>query len=381
MKLSSRAILKIARLYKLADDNFSTKQLRNLRINPNESFVTAEFIIDKQRYGLIFSSLLDDESYHEMWPNLPDDVQILTNPLDEEAIITPFQGKNLMVFNFPRHAQRLDQFLSSEFDQNISRSQWQKHIKAGHVLVNGKIEKSTKREVSLVDEVAISIPKDQSADLDIPIIYEDENIVVINKPAGVLTHAKGGIANEKTVADWLRDRTSFGLDGDRPGIVHRLDRDTSGVLVGARNPASAKDLQAQFADRRIKKTYLAVVEGHLKHQAAEIDLPIARHPSVPSTFRVDPKGKSAQTIFEVLAVNDKFSLVKLSPKTGRTHQLRVHMAHLGNPIVGDRVYGQSSDRLYLHAYKIELTKLDGEKQTFTADLPEQFLTNFPDVKL
>ena len=216
---------------------------------------------------------------------------------------------------------------------------------------------------------------------DVPVLYEDEEIVVINKPAGVLTHAKGGISQEHTVADMLQPLTTFASDTNRAGIVHRLDRETSGVLVGARTPAAAEFLQKQFAQRTTKKTYIAIVEGVPKHTEALIDLPIGRSPAKPSTFRVDPKGKSAQTTYYVLDVQNGKSLVKLQPKTGRTHQLRVHMAHIGHPIVGDIVYGTSAQRMFLHAYQLELTAPNGERMTFTAPVPEEFLRNFPEVEL
>src|SRR5690606_6293672 len=141
------------------------------------------------------------------------------------------------------------------------------------------------------------------------------------------------------VADFFRRYTTNALDSSRPGIVHRLDRDTSGVIIGARNDETATLLKKQLADRTTKKQYIAVVDGHPKLDTAGIDLPIGRNPSAPSTFRVDPKGKPAITSYEVLKSNEKQSLVKLRPRTGRTHQLRVHAHYIGTPIAGDRVYG------------------------------------------
>ena len=227
----------------------------------------------------------------------------------------------------------------------------------------------------------MTIPETSQEHTDLPIIYEDADVVVIDKPIGMLTHAKGGISQEETIADALRHKMTFGSEGDRPGIVHRLDRDTSGVLIAARNQEAAVFLQKQFANRHAKKTYIAVIEGVPKITEAKIDLPIGRNPAKPSTFRVDPKGKSAQTIYKVLATNGAHSLVELRPHTGRTHQLRVHMAHIGTPIVGDRVYGAPGQRLMLHAYKLTIPLPSGEEKTFIAKLPGSFLEEFDGITL
>lgn len=213
---------------------------------------------------------------------------------------------------------------------------------------------------------------------ELPIIYIDDNVIVVNKPAGVLTHAKGVLNDEFTVADFFKRYTDFGLDTNRPGIVHRLDRDTSGVIIGARNTETAKLLQKQFADRKTKKTYFAILAGHPKLDKAIIDLPIDRDPKSPSTFRVDANGKSAVTKYEIINRNDKYSLVELQPKTGRTHQLRVHMKYLNTPILGDRVYAKPDKRLYLHAHSLEITIPSGERKTFTAPLPDEFMDIFPE---
>ena len=192
---------------------------------------------------------------------------------------------------------------------------------------------------------------------------------MVNKPASLLTHTKGGVANEATLADILRKKTNFPSNDNRPGIVHRLDRDTSGVILVAKNPSALAHFQRQFASRRVQKTYIAVTTGQLKYNKAKIDLPIGRDPSKPSTFRIDPKGKAAETLYESISKSGDYLLLKLQPKTGRTHQLRVHLSYLGVPIVGDRVYGgMQADRMMLHAYSLEITLTSGEKKTFTADL-------------
>ena len=381
MKLSSRTVLKIARLYHIADDITPVRALRNLRIDGRDEYVFAEFILNKTRYALLFGSIVQEETLDELWSDRPQNARALPNPLDADDSIAPFQGKFVVLYELPSEKVRLDAFLAGTFDSSRSRSLWQKYVKSGAVQVNGQVVTSPKTEIETTDEITVELPEQTADATDIPVLYEDEDIVVINKPAGVLTHAKGGISQEHTVADMLQPLTTFASDTNRAGIVHRLDRETSGVLVGARTPAAAEFLQKQFAQRTTKKTYIAIVEGVPKHTEALIDLPIGRSPAKPSTFRVDPKGKSAQTTYYVLDVQNDKSLVKLQPKTGRTHQLRVHMAHIGHPIVGDIVYGKSAQRMFLHAYQLELTAPNGERMTFTAPIPEEFLRDFPEVKL
>ena len=381
MKLSSRTVLKIARLYHIADDITPVRALRNLRIDGRDEYVFAKFILNKTRYALLFGSIVQEETLDELWSDRPQNARALPNPLDADDSIAPFQGKFVVLYELPSEKVRLDAFLAGTFDTSRSRSLWQKYVKSGAVQVNGQVVTSPKTEIETTDEITVELPEQTADATDIPVLYEDEDIVVINKPAGVLTHAKGGISQEHTVADMLQPLTTFASDTNRAGIVHRLDRETSGVLVGARTPAAAEFLQKQFAQRTTKKTYIAIVEGVRKHTEALIDLPIGRSPAKPSTFRVDPKGKSAQTTYYVLDVQNDKSLVKLQPKTGRTHQLRVHMAHIGHPIVGDIVYGKSAQRMFLHAYQLELTAPNGERMTFTAPIPEEFLRDFPEVKL
>lgn len=379
MKILPRTVLKIARLYKLADDNTPVKALRRLEIQTNESHVFAEFILNKQHFALLYGSTVDEESIDELWTEKPDNAEILPNPLDPEFIETPFQGKYVIMFRISPTKMRLDIYLSTKFDTTISRSLWQKYIKAGYVSVNSKVVTTPKFEVDETDEIALNLPEKEQADVDLPILYEDDDVIVVNKPSGLLTHAKGGLSDEPTVAEIIRPKTSFATDTDRPGIVHRLDRDTSGLLIIAKNPESAAHLQRQFAERTAKKTYIAITDSKPKLNAAKIDLPIGRNPSAPSTFRIDPNGKPAQTTYHVLTENDTQSLVELKPTTGRTHQLRVHLAHLNAPILGDRVYGKSSDcRMMLHAQKLDITLPSGERKVFEAEIPDEFKRFFPE---
>ena len=379
MKILPRTVLKIARLYKLADDNTPVKSLRRLEIQTDKSHVFADFILNKQHFALLYGSIVDEESIDELWTERPDNAEILPNPLDPEFIETPFQGKYVIMFKISPTKVRLDIYLSTKFDTTISRSLWQKYIKAGYVSVNNKAVTTPKFEVDETDEIALNLPEKEQADVDLPILYEDDDVIVVNKPSGLLTHAKGGLSDEPTVAEIIRPKTSFATDTDRPGIVHRLDRDTSGLLIIAKNPESAAHLQRQFAERTAKKTYIAITDGRPKLNAAKIDLPIGRNPSAPSTFRIDPNGKPAQTTYHVLTENDTQSLVELKPTTGRTHQLRVHLAHLNAPILGDRVYGKSSDcRMMLHAQKLEITLPSGERKVFEAAIPDEFKKFFPE---
>lgn len=379
MKILPRTVLKIARLYKLADDNTPVKSLRRLEIQTDKSHVFADFILNKQHFALLYGSIVDEESIDELWTEKPDNAEILPNPLDPEFIETPFQGKYVIMFRISPTKVRLDIYLSTKFDTTISRSLWQKYIKAGYVSVNNKVATTPKFEVDETDEIALNLPEKEQTDVDLPILYEDDDVIVVNKPSGLLTHAKGGLSDEPTVAEIIRPKTSFATDTDRPGIVHRLDRDTSGLLIIAKNPESATHLQKQFAERTAKKTYIAITDGKPKLNAAKINLPIGRNPSAPSTFRIDPNGKPAQTTYHVLAENDAQSLVELKPTTGRTHQLRVHLAHLNAPILGDRVYGKSSDcRMMLHAQKLEITLPSGGRKVFEAAVPDEFKKFFPE---
>lgn len=270
---------------------------------------------------------------------------------------------------------RLDSYVAQYWPE-LSRSQWQKNIAAGYVRVNGEPELSPKRMLGEDDEVTVHLPDKKSfVEHSLPVLYEDDNVIVINKPAGVLTHAKGEVTEEFSVAEFIRDKTTDGVDGNRPGIVHRLDRDTSGVIITAKNTKAKVHLQKQFQDRKAKKTYIAIVRGVPKLPEARIDLPIERNPKNPATFRVGASGKSAETFYEVVGSRAPYSVVRLKPTTGRTHQLRVHLAHIGTPIAGDLWYGGGKspiNRLCLHAESLEITIPGSERKTFYAQPPRDF---------
>lgn len=378
MKVSTRTIMKILRLYGVADDHASPRDLRRVVTRDHESFVQTSCLYQNNAYAFLLGSVVDEEVIDDLWPDRPTDAQLKENPLDPLTHTTPFQGKYVLFFTIPPRTQRLDTYLAQELDPSRSRSAWQKHIKAGHVLVNGQPVLSPKVDIRSDDAVEVHIPDAPQQDHEVAMLYQDEDVMVVDKPAGMLTHAKGGIMPEHTVADYFLPHTAFATDSHRAGVVHRLDRDTSGVLIGARHEEAAVWLQRQFANRTVQKTYVAVVEGCPALREATIDLPIARHPSRPSQFRVDANGKSAQTTYTVLATDGERSLVLLRPKTGRTHQLRVHLSHIGTPIMGDRVYGVAAERLMLHAYQLTLTLPSGVEKTFTAAIPPAFTALFPD---
>lgn len=256
--------------------------------------------------------------------------------------------------------KRLDLILVGIY-KSYNRSTLQKFIENGFVKVDGVLVTKPNQKFEDGVKIELNVPEEQkNADLVPEVIYEDDNVLVLNKPAGLLSMAKGEYCPEKTLED-------YGL------LVHRLDRDTSGVVIMAKNEDAQTMLRRQFQDRKAHKTYYAVVTGRPKMDEARIYLPIARDKKRPTTFRVDANGKESETFYKVIKADDKHSLIELRPTTGRTHQLRVHLNYLGHPIVGDVVYGgEKADRLYLHAKSLEITLPGGERRTFEAPLPESF---------
>lgn len=234
-------------------------------------------------------------------------------------------------------------------------------LKPGHRLRTGE-----KLRIDFDPKVLEQIP-----DIELPILYEDDDVLVVDKPAGVISHARGKYWNEPSVASFVRQKT--GQEGERAGIVHRLDRVTSGVMVCAKHAQALSFLQKQFSNRTVRKSYVAVIGGHLKEAEAVIEMPIARHPTKPKSFYVTASGKPATTHYQVAKRLEKHDIVRLEPKTGRTHQLRVHLKELGHPIVGDDLYGgEPAERLYLHAVSLELTLPSGSRKIFDSPLPAEF---------
>jgi 23S rRNA pseudouridine1911/1915/1917 synthase len=271
-------------------------------------------------------------------------------------------------------AQRLDQKVV-ELLPRLSRVFAARLVEDGKVTVNEDIVTKPGHKLREGDKVMVDYDLgelDAIPDIDLHVIYEDKDCVVIDKPVGVLSHSKGAFNPEATVATWLRSRL-HGLSGERAGIVHRLDRATSGVMIAAKTPEALKWLQKQFAQRKAKKTYYAVVAGQMPHDHAIIDMPIERNPKHPQTFRVHANGKSALTEYWAKQQGKQFALLELRPQTGRTHQLRVHLSSIGHPIVGDTLYdGEPADRLYLHAESLEITLPNRERRTFNVPVPAAF---------
>lgn len=261
---------------------------------------------------------------------------------------------------------RLDHLLVQRYPE-YNRSSLQTFVKSGYVKVDGEVVTKANAKFPPEIEIELTVPEAESLPRP-PVIYEDEHVLVIDKPSGLLSVAKGEYCPEATLED-------FGL------LVHRLDRDTSGVVVLAKDVATQEMLRKQFQDRLTHKTYYAVVKGKPKLPEAIIDLPIARNLKRPTTFQVDQNGKPSQTYYKVLAENAGRSLVELKPTTGRTHQLRVHLRHIGTPIVGDVVYGEpNGGRLMLHAGALEIDIPSGtgvERKVFRSALPEEFRAEFP----
>ncbi len=256
--------------------------------------------------------------------------------------------------------KRLDHMMVEIF-KSYNRSTLQKFIESGFVKVDGVVAKKPNQKFAEGAYIELDVPEEmKNADVEPDVIYEDDDVIVMNKPAGLLSEPRGQYCPEKTLAD-------FGY------IAHRLDRDTSGVVILAKTEEIQKFLKKQFQDRTVHKTYVAVVSGRPKLDEARIDLPLIRDLKRPTTFRVDANGKEAETFYKVLKANDKYSMVELKPTTGRTHQLRVHMKYLGHPILGDPVYGEEkADRLYLHARELEITLPSGERKIFKAQVPREF---------
>lgn len=265
--------------------------------------------------------------------------------------------------------------VATEMLPMLSRAYVHVLIQGKRILLNGGPQKAgyKLREGDIITTDFDESKIDQIADIDLPILYEDENVLVINKPAGIISHSRGRYWNEPSVASFVRQKT--GQEGERSGIVHRLDRATSGVMICAKNAETLSLLQKQFSERKTKKTYIAVVKGHMKLPEAIIDMPIERNPKAPSTFRVGANGKQSQTKYTVIESREGYDVVKLEPVTGRTHQLRVHLSYQRHPIVGDTLYdGENADRLYLHAFSLEITLPGSIRKTFEAPLPDEFNT-------
>ena len=376
-----RDILKILREFNIAGKLSNAGDIKNSKEYASAvgtRVLTATF--SQIQYFIIIDNKLDDdiikakELIDAISPHIVG--KFVKNPKEDsfETYGVRHKFHETYLFEVEPRTVRLDKELALRFRQ-FSRSTLQKYIKEGYVYVDEVAVKKPSSAILSTAEISLNIPPTSQSSVQAPpILYIDDSIIVINKPAGMLTHSKGALNEEYTVADFFRSYTTDALDTNRPGIVHRLDRGTSGVLVGARNSEAAVFLKKQFANRTVKKTYLALVDGQPKLESAKIDVPIARNPSSPSTFKPDVKGKLALTNYRVIKTSGLRTLIELNPKTGRTHQLRVHLRHIGTPIVGDYIYGKSKpgQRMFLHAASLELTLPGGKRATYLAPLPPEF---------
>jgi 23S rRNA pseudouridine1911/1915/1917 synthase len=273
-----------------------------------------------------------------------------------------------------KQAKRVDVFISELYPQ-FSRSYLAKKIIEGKIKVNNTNTKVSYKlhfnDIVCFKDIEFN---NQPTNIDLPIVFENDFCIVINKPSGLITHSKGSNNNdEASIASFISNRIATNMSGNRAGIVHRLDRVTSGLIIAAKTTFALDYLQKQFANRKVTKSYLAIVNGHLERQQAIINMPIERNPKHPSTFRVGPNGKTAQTSYQVITSNKDYSLLMLTPTTGRTHQLRVHLKSIKYPIIGDKFYGgMEYQRLLLHAYKLTINLPDIGKITFTAPIPQEF---------
>ena len=279
---------------------------------------------------------------------------------------------------------RLDLFLASELAQ-FSRARLQALIRDGSVLLNGKPARPrelvrTDDQIELTEPAIVKIETQQPEAIPLEILFEDDDLLVLNKPVGLVVHPGAGNREHTLVNALLAHCTNLsGIGGEeRPGIVHRLDKDTSGCLVVAKNDTTHRELSKQFAERTTQKTYLALVVGIPKKSRGTIDAPIARHPVHRQRMRVSQRrGREAKTDYRVVQSGADMSLVECVLHSGRTHQIRVHLHHLGHPVLGDRLYGarqaSRAPRQMLHAWKLGfLHPHTGQAMSFEAPVPDDF---------
>lgn len=289
-----------------------------------------------------------------------------------------------IVISAEEQGSRLDRVLSGRFP-DMTRSSLQGLIESGAVSKDGKPLKKNYK-VCEADAISVELPEPKEVEIqpeDIPldVVYEDADIVVVNKPRGMVVHpAPGNWSGTLVNALMYHCGDSLsGINGEiRPGIVHRIDKDTSGLLVVAKNDAAHRSLAEQIAVHSALRQYYAVVIGCPKEDSGTISAPIARHRTDRKKMAVDPNGREAVTHYAVLERYRGFTYLTFRLETGRTHQIRVHMKHIGHPIIGDPLYGPKTDSWKLggqclHAGKLTLTHPStGERMTFTAPLPDYF---------
>lgn len=276
---------------------------------------------------------------------------------------------------------RLDKYIGEKYPE-ISRTRAQKLIQDGYITVNSRTAKSSMK-LKKGDQVDIDIPPSVPSSLTpeaipLTILYEDNDLMVVDKPAGLTVHPAPG-HHTHTLANAILAHIPNLKAGEvnRPGIVHRLDKDTSGLIIVAKNPAAHMKLADQFKSRGVAKVYLALVKGHLVSEKGIIEASIGRHPRDRKRMAVVAGGREARTEYSVIKYIDNYTLLEVRPRTGRTHQIRVHLAAIGFPIVGDSTYGVKSDCLYrqfLHASRLRFRlPSTGDYREFHSELPDDLL--------
>lgn len=280
--------------------------------------------------------------------------------------------------------QRLDAFLASSLD-GLTRSQATRLIESGEVAVNGRaVSKSYK--LAGGEDIAVTLPEPEPVeavpqDIPLDVVYEDADVIVVNKPSGMVVHPAPGHPDGTLVNALLYHcaGTLSGIGGAlRPGIVHRIDRDTSGLIIAAKNDAAHQYLSAQLADHTLARTYECIVVGKLREDRGTVNAPIARHPTDRKRMAVVAGGREAVTHWEVIARYPGYTHVRCKLETGRTHQIRVHLAWRNHPILGDTVYGHKKPELgqssqCLHARELTFVHpRTGERMTVRCDLPDYF---------
>lgn len=278
--------------------------------------------------------------------------------------------------------ERIDKYLSSKLDDNFSRAKIQKLIDEELILVNDKVIKSSYK-VSNGDVILITDKEEDMSvkpeKMDIDIVYEDDDVMVINKKSGVVVHpAPGNYSGTLVNGLMYLSKDLSHVNGEfRPGIVHRIDKDTSGLLIVAKNDKAHRILAEELKEKKVKRKYIALVSGVINHDVGEIDAPIGRDPSDRKKMCVtSTNSKDAITHFRVLERYKNASLIECELETGRTHQIRVHMKYINHPVINDPVYGKSNHGEFgqlLHAKEITFTHpTTKEVMTFSCEVPEEF---------
>ena len=278
--------------------------------------------------------------------------------------------------------ERVDKVIAKEVPE-ITRSYIQKLIKDDRVKVNGKQVK-TNYKLKHDDKILILLPEMKEAkalpeDIKLDVAYEDKDLIVVNKPQGMVTHPASGVYTGTLVNAVLhhcKDSLS-GINGVmRPGIVHRLDKETSGLIIVCKNDKAHTEIANQIQERKLKRQYLAIVHGKMEYDAGKINRPIGRDKIHREKMTVTQKGRNAITHWKILKRFGKYTFIECTLETGRTHQIRVHMASLGHPVVGDKTYGKKNDiskRMMLHAYKLVFKHPTKRKEIILkTEIPERF---------